>query len=647
MAEESTRSETKPVNAAELQGSDGQTGLVQRLKSLFGIDDDTRMGRIQQRRLGQMLMGMGAITESELKEALNEQHRSGGLLGEVLLQKGLIDRETIMIALSRLFDIEYAPLDKAASERNAIEAMAENIAVKYRLLPVRLEEKKLTVLIEKPQSRDALSDVSMLLGLELNPVLTSTEDLREEIKTRYHAIKMKKRRPQSLIVSAEERAKLATEIERDEAMPEPDEIKETALFEKPEAGEAAAAQKKESPDTINVPSRTSRFKQLAEQVSGMPVVKMVSTIIEGAINAGATDIHLDPEDPEMRVRYRVDGILHDVMTIPQEIEPAVVSRIKIMADIDITETRHPQDGHISLDLGDRECDIRVATLPTFLGERVVLRILDQSSVFSAISDLGLDEEEEATIRKVIAEPYGMILVTGPTGSGKTTTLYAALNQKDVKTQSIVTLEDPVEYQLSGINQVQIDADIDLTFARTLRATLRQDVDVILIGEIRDQETAHIAARAAMTGHLVFSTLHTNDAPEAISTLRNMGVPSYLLASALTAVIGQRLVRTVCPECRTRFKPTKALLDSLGLPESVKALHRGRGCDKCYHTGYKGRTGIFEILVVTPEIRHMIADEAPIADIIKSAGMLSLAESCRDKLKKGLIPPEEFFRVIRL
>ena len=319
---------------------------------------------------------------------------------------------------------------------------------------------------------------------------------------------------------------------------------------------------------------------------------------------------------------------------------------EILADLDITETRHPQDGHISLEVGQREFDVRVASLPTFLGERVVLRLLDQTSVLSGIKDLGLESDDEETLSNLIEQPYGMILVTGPTGSGKTTTLYAALNQKNVMTESIVTLEDPVEYQLSGINQVQVDPEIGRTFASVLRASLRQDIDVLLVGEIRDSETAHIAIRAAMTGHLVFSTLHTNDAPEAINTLRNMGVPAYLISSALTGVVAQRLVRTICKECRTHYKPSESVVKSVGLPASVKRLYRGKGCDLCYNTGNRGRTGIFEVLEITPQLRRLITEEATLPEISKTAKYKTMADPCRAKVKSGTVTVEEYLRVIR-
>ena len=393
------------------------------------------------------------------------------------------------------------------------------------------------------------------------------------------------------------------------------------------------------------PEERRRFDELREAAENMPVVSLVARIVEGAINARATDIHLDPQRPEMRVRYRIDGILHDVMTIPGRIEPAVVSRIKILADMDITETRRPQDGHFDVDSGDGNIDLRVATLPTHLGERVVIRLLSRSLVGLGLNELGLDKKGVDTLTKLIKKPYGMILVTGPTGCGKTTTLYAALNQRNVISESIVTLEDPVEYELSGINQIQVNPNVGLTFPATLRAALRQDPDTIMLGEIRDVETAHIAIRAAMTGHLVFSTLHTNNASEAIVTLHNMGVPSYLTAASLAAVAAQRLVRVICPHCKTRYKPSAAELKSVGLKETVKTVHRGAGCDECFHTGYSGRTGIFEMLTVTPKVRDLILENAPGEQIGRAARVKTIPDQCRDKIRRGVTTIEEYLRVV--
>ncbi|HNR34874.1 MAG TPA: ATPase, T2SS/T4P/T4SS family [Candidatus Hydrogenedentes bacterium] len=599
--------------------------LLQMRKTSFGMLEEIflrefhpKSVREEHSRLGDTLVAMKIISQEQLAEALSEQNRNGRLLGNILLEKGTVTRETITRALAKQSGLEYAELAATPSDPEALECVPENMARRNSMLPVRLEGDKLTVLIPHPQTRDALASVGVLLGKRIYPILTSSDDLRAEITKRYHEAKLRIGRPHQPAPAA------GQEIKPKETL-----SKEAKTME-----------------TLKT-SDKARFEEIAREASGVPVIKLVTTIIEGAVNSGATDVHLDPQEPEMRVRYRIDGVLHDVMSIPADVQNAVVSRIKIMSDMDITETRHPQDGHISMEIADSEYDIRVATLPTYLGERVVLRLLDQSAVLAGIKDLGLDSEDERKLTALIKQPYGMILVTGPTGSGKTTTLYAALNQKNVMTDSIVTLEDPVEYQLSGINQVQIDADIDLTFANTLRAALRQDIDVLLVGEIRDPDTARIAIRAAMTGHLVFSTLHTNDAPEAISTLRNMGIPSYLIASALTAVVGQRLVRKICPNCKESFTPPKTLLKEIGLPESTKKLYRGKGCEMCYHTGSKGRTGIFEILEVTPEIRKLINLDKSVEEIAKTAKMKTMADRCRIKVKNGIVAPEEFLRTIRV
>lgn len=629
-------SEAKKREAAT--GTPWYRQLLQMGKINFGSFEELltrefhpRSVRQEHETLGQTLVKIRAISQSQLDEALKEQSRNGRLLGNILLDRGLVTREVITKALSRQHGLEFAELKKTPSDPNALDVIPESVARKNRMIPVRIEGDRLTVLIATPQDKEPLVDVGVLLGKRIQPVLTAVDNMAAEIAARYRAP-----RPSVPPPAPQKKGAVTPSVPSSSSTQKP---AEREPEQKP-SGSVPMSSGQASPDF-------NRLETIAQEASGVPVVKLVSTILEGAVNSGATDIHLDPQEPEMRVRYRIDGILHDVMTIPREIENAVISRIKIMCDMDITETRHPQDGHLALTITDADYDVRVATLPTFLGERVVLRLLDQSSVLSGIKDLGLEPEDEDTVFRVIKQPYGMILVTGPTGSGKTTTLYAALNQKNVITDSIVTLEDPVEYQLSGINQVQIDTDIDLTFASTLRAALRQDIDVLLVGEIRDPETARIATRAAMTGHLVFSTLHTNDAPEAISTLRNMGIPSYLLASALTAVIGQRLIRKICSNCRKPFKPQRSLLKALDLPATTKTLYRGEGCDECYHTGCKGRTGIFEIIEITPEVRKLIASDASIEKLIETTQLKSMADRCRLKVKNGIVSPDEFFRVIRI
>lgn len=636
-----TREElTKAREREAATGTPWLRQLLQMKKMNFGVLEDVlwrefhpKSLRVEHERLGQTLLTMKAVSGAQLKQALDEQKRSGRLLGTILLNSGFVTRETITRALGKQHGLEYAKLESSLSDPEALECVPESIARKNSMLPIRVEGDKLTVLIANPQGRDTLQSVGVLLGKRIEPVLTTSDDIRTEIAARYQNAKLRitaKPVEKSVVKTKAPMVTSSTRVQAQE--------KEKRM------GTMSGMKKSELSQGSN---EVARFEDIAREASGLPVVKLVRTIIEGAVNSGATDVHLDPQDPEMRVRYRIDGILHDVMSIPSDIQSAVVSRVKIMSDMDITETRHPQDGHISLTLGDDEYDVRVATLPTFLGERVVLRLLDQSSVLSGIKDLGLENEDEEKLRGIIAKPYGMILVTGPTGSGKTTTLYAALNQKNVMTDSIVTLEDPVEYQLSGINQVQIESDIGLTFASTLRAALRQDIDILLVGEIRDADTARIAIRAAMTGHLVFSTLHTNDAGEAISTLRNMGIPSYLIASALTTVIGQRLVRKICLNCRTSYPVSKEMLKDLNLPNSVKKVYRGKGCEVCYHTGYKSRTGIFEILEVTPEVRRMIAADKSIEQIIAAGKLKTMADRCRLKVKQGIIAPEEFLRTIRI
>ncbi len=641
-----TREELAKAHEREaVTGTPWYRQLLQTKKMSFGALEDIllrefhpRSLREEHERLGQTLVNIKAITRQQLDEALAEQNRSGRLLGNILFDLNLITRETMTKALARQHGIECAELKSMPSTPDALDSVPRNVARDNLMLPVRIEGDKLTVLIPHPQVLERVQKVGVLLGKRIDPILTTVDDIRVEIASRYDSARTGH--------TAALAPKPAMQITPKQQPP-----KQSGIAEKVESKSNSEvmemAQTTQGKQQSQPRTDQRRFEEIAREASGAPVMKLVSTIIEGAVNSGATDVHLDPQEPETRVRYRIDGILHDVMSIPSEAQHAVVSRIKIMSDMDITETRHPQDGHISIEVGSQEFDIRVATLPTFLGERVVLRLLDQSTVLSGIKDLGLEPDDEKKMRGIISQPYGMILVTGPTGSGKTTTLYAALNQKNVITDSIVTLEDPVEYQLSGINQVQIESDIDLTFANTLRAAMRQDIDVLLVGEIRDADTARIAIRAAMTGHLVFSTLHTNDAPEAISTLRNMGIPSYLIASALTAVIGQRLVRMICPHCKTSFKPQKTLLKAIGLPENTKTLAQGSGCEMCYHTGCKNRTGIFEILEVTPPIRRMIALDESTEKIAQAAKVKTLADRCRIKVKQGIVAPEEFFKTIRM
>jgi type II secretory ATPase GspE/PulE/Tfp pilus assembly ATPase PilB-like protein len=372
--------------------------------------------------------------------------------------------------------------------------------------------------------------------------------------------------------------------------------------------------------------------------------------MQAGINSRASDIHLEPQYPEMRIRFRIDGILHDIITVPKSVEAGVISRVKVLADMDITEHRRPQDGHISLKVNEKEYDLRVASSSTIAGEKVVIRILDKTGMLLGLDELGLADKDRQLFKALISRPYGIILVTGPTGSGKTTTLYAALGQIDALTKNVITIEDPVEYKLEGVNQIQVNPAANITFATGLRSILRQDPDVIMVGEIRDLDTATIAIQAALTGHLVFSTLHTNDAPSAVTRLIDMGIEPFLISSSVIAVIAQRLVRVVCPECKQAYTPDAALLKELGLSERKEkfVFSGGKGCHHCMQTAYRGRVGVFEVMKVTDKIRELILQKQPatkIKEIVIQEGMATLRDAAVEKVIQGISAPEEIKRVI--
>ena len=576
--------------------------------------------------LGETLLELGAVTNGQLNSALKEQKRTGRLLGKILLDRNTVTPLAITAALGKMYGLPVVQIDELKSDLDVLAHVPETVALRNRLLPLRIEDGVLVVAISDPRRVEAIDTVRLMSGMKVECVLAEQEALLRAIVAHYRAFE---RRPAGQRAAPHDHT--TTGIKQ---------VVETATA----LGKGPGTMGKRTKQTV-APEGGGRFDGLRKAADNMPVVSLVARIVEGAINARATDIHLDPQRPEMRVRYRIDGILHDVMTIPPRIEAAVVSRIKILGDMDITETRRPQDGHFDVDSGEEKIDLRVATLPTHLGERVVLRLLNRMLVGLGLNELGLDKKGANTLTQLIKKPHGMILVTGPTGCGKTTTLYAALNKRNVISESIVTLEEPVEYELSGVNQIAIDTNIGLTFPATLRAVLRQDPDTIMVGEIRDVETAQIAIRAAMTGHLVLSTLHTNTASEAVGTLYNMGVPSYLTAASLVAVVAQRLVRGICPHCKTRYKPSVAALKTVGLKDSAKTLSRGTGCEECFHTGYLGRTGIFEILLVTPKIRDLILANAPADHIARAGRVKSIPDQCRTKVKRGITTIEEYLRVI--
>ncbi len=482
------------------------------------------------------------------------------------------------------------------------QILSEEVVRRINMLPIRIEGEYIYVAASAPVNIPGLDEVKLLTGLKVKPVIVSKNDLDRIINSQFSTQQTSK---QAIVDMTFQELKTTREVLSPEETMDVDEA---------------------------------------------PVVALVNSIIRGAVNDNASDIHLEPQFPEMLVRYRINGLLHDVTTVPKYIEPSIISRIKLLADMDITERRRSQDGHITVTVGNRQVDLRVSSVLTINGEKIVIRVLDKDTMLVDLNHLGLSEDQQKIFRSFISHPYGMILVTGPTGSGKSTTLYAVLKEIDSKTRNIITVENPVEYQMPRITQIQVNPTINLTFASALRTILRQDPDVIMVGEIRDTETAEIAIQAALTGHLVFSTLHTNDAPSAVVRLLDMGIQPFLTSSAVVGVIAQRLVRTICSECKEFYQPSKEELELLGTTRTDIKLARGRGCPLCKNTGYRGRTAVYEIFEINEKIRRLIVAQAPTSEIKKAAmanGMKSLSQMGREKILQGISTLEEVHRVIHL
>ena len=567
-----------------------------------------------------MLVSSGLITSAQLTEVLEMQRTSGGKLGQLLVHKKFIDERKLLEFLSRQFGIEFVDLRGVAIKDEVLKIIPENIARRYGLVAVAKEDNKLKVAMEDPLNIVVLDDLKMMTGFDIKPVFGAESDINEAIDKNY-GTKTSKEALDDILRKTVNGTTDVSLVEEDANKGGGDD-----LISLEATGEAA------------------------------PIIKMVNLIISSAIKAHASDIHIEPTYKETKVRFRIDGVLHVQPSPPKKFHNAIVSRLKIMSTLDISERRLPQDGRTKLKIEDHEIDLRVSILPCGPGEKVVMRILDSSGLKLRLEDLGMEPENLAIFAKCLRAPHGINLVTGPTGSGKSTTLYSALatlNEPDV---NIVTIEDPIEYQLEGINQVMVNNDVGLTFAAGLRSFLRQDPDVIMVGEIRDFETMATAINAAMTGHLVFSTLHTNDAPGAITRIGMMGVEPFLTSSTLLMVVAQRLVRGICKNCKETYEVTPELLVSLGVPKplldnNIKngkiILSRGRGCEICANTGYKGRMGIHEILEVNDALRALIIEKAHTSRIKEAArknGMITLRESALRKLFTGATTVEEVIRV---
>ena len=563
--------------------------------------------------VGEILVNARQITKQQLQDAKKKQQSSSKSLGRVLTEENTISATGIAKALGDYLNIPFIDFSQTEIDDKAAMLLPESYLREHRILPIRQEEgrdeqpPRLLLAVIDPLDIAIRDNIRMMTGCEVIPLLTTEKILHEKFDAIFSNSSIQN------LISVEQ----APKHEHGPSLPE-------------------------RPQFMPV--------ELGNLHDDGATVTLVTSLIEGAIHSNATDIHLEPTaHGDLRVRYRVDGMLHDIMKVPKHAHPMVISRIKVLADMDITERRQAQDGHITMRVSDMEYYMRIGTLPTKLGERLVIRVLNEGRVLTGLPQLGFEPEDLKLCEEFVATPYGMILVTGPVGSGKTTTLYSALNEVNILTKNIITIEDPVEYQLPGINQVEVDDKVGLTFAAGLRAILRQDPNTLMVGEIRDPETAAVAARAALTGQQLFSTLHTQDAPGAIGTLSYLGVQPFWIASSLVGVIAQRLLRQICPHCKERYTPDSRLLRLLNLEQDTTIDYfRGRGCDTCFHTGYAGRTGIFEVMKVDEYLRELIVQKAPIAHIKDAAiaqGMHTLKASGIQKIQRGETTIEETLRVI--
>jgi type IV pilus assembly protein PilB len=554
------------------------------------------------KRLGEIFVDMGLVTPEQIDEAIGRQTDTHKRLGQLLVEAGAISELDLTKALGVKLGVEFIDLSDQAIDMAAANLIPDKLCRKYSAIPVRfLDDSLLLVAMVDPANIFALDDLKIMTGYDIRPAIASTEDV-------FGAIAKLNRLDGQVSESDEERL-------------------------------------------AGLDEELSDIREATEEA---PIIKLVNSVIAQAADDAASDIHFEPQAKELIVRFRMDGVLHEIMTIPRRMQSGVLSRLKIMAELDIAERRVPQDGRIGLMVGGKPIDMRVATLPTVYGEKVVMRLLDKSNVMLDLKDLGFAEKALKRFQRSFTKPYGAILVTGPTGSGKSTTLYATLNILNSPEKNVITVEDPVEYRLSGINQVQVNLKAGMTFAAALRSILRCDPDIVMIGEIRDRETAQIAVESALTGHLVLSTLHTNDAPGALSRLTEMGIEPFLTSSAVDCVLAQRLARRLCSQCKEGYEPTREMLKKNDFPPEVldddqlPLLYRAKGCPRCNNTGYKGRLGLYEVMIVSEAVRRLTVERKSADEIGRVAaaeGMKSLREDGIDKVLQGLTSIEEIARVI--
>ena len=552
--------------------------------------------------LGKTLLNLNLITLEKLEIALKEQAVRKGRLGEILVKLGFISEDDMLRALSSQLELKYLKFSEFPKTIPSEAYPTIKFMKQYKFVPIGMDNGVMKIATADPLNEYVIDALKIFSKHSPEIYLSSEKDIMEAIEQYFGG-----------------------------------NVQMTNIMEGMREEEAEA-------DGMEMQEDVHHLRDMAFEA---PIVKLVNMLITRAVEGRTSDIHIEPFENSVKVRYRIDGALTEVESLPKRIQPAVISRVKIMSRLNIAERRLPQDGRIKLRVSGRDIDLRVSSIPTIYGESIVMRILDRGSAFIVLDHIGFPARAREKYENLITKPYGMLLVTGPTGSGKTTTLYASLNKINSDDKKIITVEDPIEYQIDGINQIQVKPKIGLTFASGLRHIVRQDPDVIMVGEIRDVETAEIAIHSALTGHLVFSTLHTNDAPGAVTRLLDMGIEGFLVSSSLIGVLAQRLVRVICPSCKEAYTPNQEVIDKAELDLSKAVTYHGVGCDECRHTGYRGRTGIFEMMVVDSEVRRLILDKAS-ADVIRhkvvEKGMQVLRDSGWEKVSEGITTIEEVLRV---
>jgi type IV pilus assembly protein PilB len=548
-------------------------------------------------KIARQLLDAGLVDEAGLAKAMEIQKNDGGSLGQALVRAGIIDEISFTEFMGKVYGLPVVDLAKVDITMDCIDMIPADVVNKFMVLPISRQGRVLTLAMANPSNIFAIDDIKFITGLDVQPAVAGEMAIKKAIDKFY--------------ATSDSLASIMEGLEDDI------ELVEDA----------------EDDDILGADGQNA------------PVVKLVNTLLAEAVKVGASDIHIEPYEKNMRVRYRIDGVLSEVMEPPIKLRNAIISRLKIMAELDIAERRIPQDGRIKLKIGAKKVDLRVSTLPCIFGEKVVMRILDKSNLNLDLADFGMEDDAIKEIYEAIAAPFGMVLVTGPTGSGKTTTLYSCLSKLNSPGSNIMTAEDPVEYNIDGINQVQVREAVGLTFAAALKAFLRQDPNIVMVGEIRDLETGGIATKAALTGHLVLSTLHTNDAPSTINRMIDMGIEPFLVASSTVLIMAQRLVRRICSGCKEQVSLPDDALTGVGLKPG-SPVFKGKGCEKCNGTGYSGRQGLYEVMPISPEIRELILNRAStkeIRDCARDQGMQTLRDDGLIKVNKGITTIEEVLR----